>query len=335
MRDSSALIVLQQQCPYLQVLCYDGAGLDPEAKNIPSQKKGITSAYLSGYLSYDQDHLIQFLLSNQHSLEIYDFEGENIIKNRDAIWEISNGRLEQRNPQQSLQLTSQQSGPLFTRLLNFRSVEEKSSSAAPFMQWVLLNSPNLKAIDMSESLFQPDVANAMIQLKHLSKLKIDYVNASDDDNSNYISIKQFLEHHIALGDRSTLEHVIVDMDDVDMSEVTWISLLCRLKCIKKLELITVNMGEHCRSILEEIGQGCPSLEELTLGLEETEMAEGLLAPLRQLSNLKCLTLGAWEICNTDFLVVASFNSLERLYLRCDISDDMLVLLESRIPKVVA
>lgn len=188
---------------------------------------------------------------------------------------------------------------------------------------------------MSESLFQPDVANAMIQLKHLSKLKIDYVNASDDDNSNYISIKQFLEHHIALGDRSTLEHVIVDMDDVDMSEVTWISLLCRLKCIKKLELITVNMGEHCRLILEEIGQGCPSLEELTLGLEETEMAEGLLAPLRQLSNLKCLTLGAWEICNTDFLVLASFNNLERLYLRCDISDDMLVLLESRIPKVVA
>ncbi|CDS06475.1 hypothetical protein LRAMOSA09003 [Lichtheimia ramosa] len=341
MHDSSALTLLHQHCPYLQVLCYGDSSINfhQHTQGIHPKQKGIHSAYLSGSFMYDQDHLIQFLLLNRHSLERFDFSGEmfNEEDDDDVIWEISNGWLEQRDHQQSLQLendSTSQLGNLFPRLINFHFDEFMSSLSAPFMQWILLNAPNLKAIHLPESLFQPDIANAMVQLKHLSKLEIDYVYATgeDEDDNDTIGIRQFLENHIAMGDHSTLEHVIVHNEE-DIAQVTWIPLLSQLKCLKHLELFFVPMEDDCLSILGEICQGCPALEELRLDLEDTEMPQGLLEPLRQLS-VRCLRIDAASIGNADLLVLASFSRLERLYLLCDIPDDMLVLLKSRIPKVV-
>lgn len=339
MHDSSALTLLHQHCAYLQVLYYGHSrtNFHQHAQGIHAKQKGINSAYLSGDFIYDQDHLILFLFLNRHSLERFDFSGEMFSDDddNDAIWEISNGQLEQRDHQQSLQLdndSTSQSGNLFPRLIDFHFEEFMSSLTAPFMQWILLNAPNLKAIHLPELLFEPDIANALVQLKHLSKLEIDYVYASGDVDDDTIGIRQFLENHIAMGDRSTLEHVIVH-NEVDMTQVNWILLLSQLKCLKHLELSFVPMDGDCLSILGEICQGCPALEELRLDLEHIEMPQGLLEPLRQLS-VKCLRIDAASICNADLVVLASLSSLERLYLRCDIPDDMLVLLKSCIPKVV-
>lgn len=340
MHDSSALILLHKHCAYLQVLCYGDSSTNfrQHAQGTHPKQKGINSTYLSGSFMYDQDHLIQFLLLNRHSLERFDFSGEMFNDDDDdnVIWEISNGRLEQRDHQHSLKLdndSTSQSGNLFPHLIDFHFKEFMSPLSAPFMQWILLNALNLKAIHLPESLFLPGIASAMVQLKHLSKLETYYVYATgEDDDDDAIGIRQFLENHITMAGRSTLEHIIVHNEE-DIAQVTWISLLSRLKCLKHLELFFVPMDDDCLSIVGEIVQGCPALEELRLDLENTEMPQGLLEPLRRLS-VKCLRIDAASISNADLLVLASFNSLERLYLRCDIPDDMLVLLKSRIPKVV-
>lgn len=330
MYDSSVLPILHGYCPHLQVL-YDGCSsteFHQAEKNIHPKQNGITQAHLSKMAGCYQDDLIQFLLLYRHSLEKLYFDGV-IIKGDNPIWEILNGRLEQRDHQQSLQLTSQQSEPLFTRLVKFHFVEFVEYFDSSFIQWVILNAPNLKAIELDQVFIEPEISNAMIQLKHLSKLKINiFYPLPPDDN---IGINQLLEHHVALGNDSTLEHIIVNME-VDVSQVTWIPLLSRLKRLRKLELLPRTMRQHCISILDGIGQGCPDLEELRIN-ENTNLLEGLLMPLRQFSNLKHLRVQARSICNADLLVLASLTSLERLSLECDVPDDILVLLKSRIPKV--
>lgn len=329
--DSIVLAILDEFCPYLKVLYYRclSADFHQATEYILPKEKGITTAHLRRSANCFPDDLIKFMFLNRHSLEELYIDGE-IMMDDHALWEISNGRLEQRRVLNPLDLDPRQSGPLFTRLVDLCFVESATTFDVPFAQWILLNAPNVKSIELDEAFIQPEVSNAMIPLKHLSKLEINFVSGTSD--SVNIGIKQFLNHHIALGDDSTLEHIIVNMGRC-MSRVKWIRLLARFKGLKKLELNVSTMTPTCRSIFEDIGYGCPALEELWLTVDDTELDQGLLAPLRQFSSLKRLAIGVDTISKADLHTLASLSSLERLVLKCNVPDDILVLLKSRIPKV--
>lgn len=330
--DSIVLPLLYELCPYLKILYYGCLGdFDHAADYIFPEGKGITMAHLRRSENFYQDDLIKFLFLYRHSLEELYIDG-TIMMDDHALWKISNGRLEPRRNLQPLELDPRQSEPLFKELLDFCFMKFATPFDISFVQWSLLNVPNLDSVELDEAFFQPDISIAMMRLRHLSKLEINFaVGASGNVNT---SIKQFLEHHIALRDDSRLKHIIVNTGRC-MSKVDWIPLLARFKGLKKLELNVGTMTRTCSSILEDIGYGCPVLDELWLTTDDKKLHQGLLAPLRQFPSLKRFAIGVHTISNADLHFLASLGSLERLYLKTNVPDDILALLKSRIPMVLA
>lgn len=323
--DSSLLPLLHKHCPYLQVILYGFLrrfSLDLPEK-VQANRKGIASAYLHGRDFYKQDDLVQFLHVQRDSLETLKFRGDIEIDDDDAFWTISNGHVQSSNQHP-------ENNPSFPRLvdLGFTNIHP-STTGVPMVLWILLNAPNLTTIHIHDIYFRPAIVNAMIKLRHLQKIQIDVVSKEDDNG-----IRTFLKHHIALGDHSTLEHVVVDSNPVEMSKKPWIALLSRLTRLKNLELLAGVISDNCIPIMAAIGQGCPTLEKLTLGMYGAELADGLLMPLRKHSNLEYLKIGADEsLSDNDLLALCTFLGLKQLQLRFIVSDDLLEMLEDRIPHV--
>ncbi|KAI7873962.1 hypothetical protein K492DRAFT_200339 [Lichtheimia hyalospora FSU 10163] len=197
------------------------------------RQKGITTARLKSQDYFEQDHVIQFLHLHRHSLEIFDYR-DGIAKEDDAFCEISNGRViktdQGRNASLHPDNDPSETRTLLTRLVYLSLLEIEHPLAVPFIRWMILNAPNLKSIQLTESEFEIRITSSLIRSKHLSRLEIIDVFADDDDDNG---IQPFLEYHIALGERSTLEHVIIRMGwSADMSDVPWIPLLSRLKRLK-------------------------------------------------------------------------------------------------------
>ncbi|KAJ8651420.1 hypothetical protein O0I10_013039 [Lichtheimia ornata] len=289
---TTILPILRKHCPYLEAISLEcrSPDFDVTTANDHPNRRGITSAYLGGDDFYYQDHLIEFLYEQRNSLEIFDFRGTLEVNN--ALWEISNdGRV--KPPSTPLRLANDLSSPLsFTQLVDLRFTNTHPSSGVPMILWIVLNAPNLSAIHLPHSHFQPAVVQAMIKLKHLHKVQIehqndiddiedtddDVINAmyeysiidevddnidDDDDDDDDDGIHQFFAHHVALGDRSTLEHVVVRMYSLDAHQQTWLPLLSRLTCLKILELCggsrhNCTVADNCIPILKRIHLGCPA-----------------------------------------------------------------------------
>lgn len=337
MPESSLLPILHEHCPYLQRLYYGtrSNGFFAHAFENHSIRKGITSAVLGGDEIYVQDHVIQFLHLHRHTLESFHLLGQ-MVKSYDALWELSDGRVQRRNRQrqdESLNTDndSSLSATSFQRLVNICFLELHPSLAVPFMKWIILNAPNLTTISLPESRFLPDIASAMIQLKHLSTLEIISVFGGLDNDNN--GIRQFLEYHIDIGNRSLLEHVIVHMEAIEMSKATWIPLFAQLQNLKNRELLADIITHRCKEMLEELGRGCHALEKLTLGMDGADMVEGIIKPLRQIRNLKDIRMGGATVFDSDLVILASFPRLEHLFLQCMVPDNMRAMLHRHIPKV--
>ncbi|KAJ8652716.1 hypothetical protein O0I10_011661 [Lichtheimia ornata] len=147
---------------------------------------------------------------------------------------------------------------LFSRA-HFSNLKELDIFCVPMILWIVLNAPSLNAIHTYIIHFRPDVAKAMTKLKHLRKVHI------EKDHSvimlNYDGIRQFFEYHVSMGEHSTLEHVVVDMNFVDPSQEEWLPLLLRLKSLKIFELHADDIAEECHPIFGRLLQDCPTIEE--------------------------------------------------------------------------
>lgn len=340
MPESSLLPILHEHCPYLQRLYYGikSNGFIAHAFENHPDRKGITSAGLGGQEIYVQDHVIQFLHLHRDTLETFHFYGQ-MIKSYDALWELSDGRVQRRNMQRRDESLNTDNDPSlsatsFTRLDNLCFFDLHPSLAVPFMKWIILNAPNLTTIKLTESRFLPDIASAMIQLKHISALEIiGVIGGVDNDNNDNNGIRQFLEYHTDMGNRSSLEHVVVHMETIEMSKATWIPLLAQLQNLKNLELLADIITHRCKEMLEELGRGCPALEKLALGMDGADMVEGIIKPLRQIRNLKDIRVGGATVFDSDLVILASFPRLEHLFLQCMVPDNMRAMLHRHIPKV--
>lgn len=197
----------------------------------------------------------------------------------------------------------------------------------------------MKTIHIGAWYFRPNVANAMIQLKHLSKIEVlqkwrnyddDEDEDEDEDEDDCGGIIQFLKHHVEMGHQSTLEELVMLRGTPD---VAWIPLAPELKRLKKLKLITDRIPGRCFPLIISIGKGCPALEKLILGLPNSMVADGLLKPLRVHPNLECLKIGTGSLSADDAIALCTFRNLKKLQLECHVSDDLLEMLQDHIQTI--
>lgn len=329
MPDSSLLTALHKHCPYLQALCYGVRSMHTvDNIDVHSNQKGIRLAHLGTCM---QDDMIQFLHLHQHSLETIYFG--SIVQSDKFLWRLWNGKvIRDRDPVAPLDPEDDpvQSETTFRRLTSiaFWSVDPSSSEA--FHTWLISNAPNLKAIFCNESHLQPSVASALTKLKHLSRLTIIGAGENRDDQG----IRQLLGYHIAMGNQSTLEEMAIT-PGMRTSDARWLSLISRMKCLKRLDFFG-DIPKECISTLAAIGQGCPALEELSLGMLACELAEGVMESLRQLPNLKCLSVLGESLCKSDLFILTTFPSLQELSLELDtnVPDYIKQMLRKHIRKVI-
>ncbi|CDS06485.1 hypothetical protein LRAMOSA09013 [Lichtheimia ramosa] len=212
MRDAKLLTVLHKLCPSLQILYY-GVTKEHVAKlDVQPTQEGLTLAYISGDGMYQQHDLIQFFYLHQKSLEEI-YCDVSIMESEDAPWGLSNGRVTQcryrRRQRASLNPKEDptQSETSFERLVNINFLGYDPSTSEAFNTWFISNAPNLKSINFMDICLRPNIANAMIKSKSLSTLKI----ACPDRNENVDGVKQFLTHHVAMGNQSTLEELEINL----------------------------------------------------------------------------------------------------------------------------
>lgn len=74
--------------------------------------------------------------------------------------------------------------------------------------------------------------------------------------------------------------------------------------------------------------------KVTIGGYYSKIDEGLVKPLRQYPNLKCLRIRAKSLSDNDLVALTTFPSLEVLYLPCGVPDFMMEKLRSHIPKII-
>lgn len=333
MRDSKLLTVIHKLCPSLQVLYYGGRKQDVPKTDVQPNREGLMLAHLCGLGVFMQHDVIQFFYLHQKSLEAIYFN-VFIMESEDAPWGLSNGRVIRRGYQrrQRASLKHQddptQSEISFERLLDFEFASVSPSISEAFSTWFISNAPNLKSISIVDSCLPYNVANAMINSKNLSKLKV-----TSYDKENLDGIKLFLEHHIAMGNQSTLEEMEIHALE-GILEVTWLPLVSRLMCLKSLKLLAGSIPQGFVSTMTEISQGCPALEKLSIASWREDFPQGILKPLYQLPNLKWLRIEAGSICESDLLSLTTFPSLKELYLYCKVPGPIRKMLCRHIPKVV-
>ncbi|KAJ8657662.1 hypothetical protein O0I10_006728 [Lichtheimia ornata] len=299
--DSSILLLLTQQCPHLRTLFY---GREMEEKDtkpiIHAKEKGITVARLGQDDMFDPDGLITFLSQHHQTLKELDLDID--IEDEDdghSSWGLKDGNLIRHGKVVPMS---------FPNLQTLRIAGDDYSST-PCLPWILENAPQLESITVPESRFTRDTTQGLKQLKHLKKLHVNDVFGKVKD----AAIGPLLQHHAALGDRSTLVHIQVTFDTDQLSDVAWLPLMCGLKQLKKLDLFADRMRRDCIPFLAKLSIGCPALDDLMLGYPSTHLEDGLIEVLCPHPNLRSLYIGD-HLEDEDLFCLANFPKLERVYL---------------------
>ncbi|CDH57688.1 predicted protein [Lichtheimia corymbifera JMRC:FSU:9682] len=315
---SSVLHVLPQQCPSLRTLSYGREIEEKEAKRIIHVKgRGITVARLGEGDMVVQDDLIKFLSQHHQTLKELDLDIQVFNPEDYTIpWDLADGKL----------IHYGTVVPMSFPVLQTLRVADEDYYTLPCLQWILENAPQLESISIPEPLFIRDTARGLKKLKHLKKLHVNDASGLVDGRV----IGPLLQHHAALGDRSTLEHIQVNFDTYQLSDVAWLPFVCGLKKLKKLDLFADYMMGDCIPFLKKLGKGCPSLDELMLGYGGANFEGGLITALGTHPNLRSLYIGAHALSEHELRCLANFPKLERVYLYLPPSDSLRDYLPKRI-----
>lgn len=280
MPESSVLALLPKHCPHLQILYFGSLEFDSSKLITHPGRKGITMAEISGEDMYHQDDLIRFLHVHQNSLERIVIDAEVDVKNR--AWKLQHEQVIPEDEEDALLCSENdptQSETSFPQLVDMVVSDPVPSKSQALITRIISNAPNLKSISLPHShLEEPHIADAMIDLKHLSKLR---VTRSKSRNFVIGGVAKFLTSHITRGLLSTLEELTLHANQA-MLEVSWIPLVSNLHCLKNLELVSPDISREWFFILKQIGQGCRSLESLKLGTKRCKLVDGSIESLDEL-----------------------------------------------------
>lgn len=314
MPDSSFLPALQEYCPSLRTLSY-GRELDIMGDVVHVKGKGITVAQVGEGSMFVQDHLITFLRQHAHTLKELDLD-IHIDEDASSTWELSDCKFTRQGNPSSIS---------FENLETLRFAEEDDSTM-PCLEWIMTNAPKLESISLPESFYTTNILAPLKNVKHLKKIRINDANGYSDDGA----MEQFLNHHIALGDQSTLEEVKIYFDTYDMTSVSWLPLLSQLKRLKTLHLFSEFVKGQCASFLNQLGKGCPALEHLTLGYDQANFEHGMIAAFGTHPNLKEFHIGAMDLSESELRCLADFPKLKRAYVCCPVSESITEYLRGHV-----
>lgn len=187
-----------------------------------------------------------------------------------------------------------------------------------FIRSVIARAPNLESITFDRGGLQGDLLNDLIGLP---LRKIDLICTPW---SNGPSAFRFLDHHVNLRTRSTLEEIACTITDyadyrnnrrmihpvetfMDLGG-GWMLSIAALQQLRSLELSFKNevYEESLTELLQAVSQQCPALEKLTLEFHFVSFDIQWILPLAQHANLKKMTIVAKRFPNDTSTLLQHF-----------------------------
>lgn len=196
-----------------------------------------------------------------------------------------------------------------------------------FIRSVIARALNLESITFDRGGLQGDLLDDLIRLP---LRKIDLICTPW---SNGPSAFRFLDHHVKLRTRSTLEEIACTITDyadyrnnrrmihtietfLDLGG-GWMLSIAALQQLRSLELLFKNevYEESLTELLHAISQQCPALEKLTLEFHFVSFDIQWILPLAQHANLKKMTIVAKRFPNDTSTLLQHFYQNQAFDLR--------------------
>lgn len=292
---------IQQYCPWLQQLFADCVCL--HLPDLPKdQGKGIRVLCVAqgiGHAKFNEGDLLRFMIQHSGTLETF-------ITGSEGLDYITNRLLDD---QQATTTT-------FNRLLRIRvPYLLRTNNLNPFLIWMIQHAPNLESIDTVWSSGQQPVVQAL--LKHRRFKHIGFRSPS----MTPVCEKQFITHHLSLGDRSNLQKMTIHVEGGFGSDA-WLYMVPRLTQLKALELQFDRSSRLVDAIpfMFKLAETCIGLEQLMLAcdgatINQTTFNYDHLGKIQINPNLRRLVIDAEALEGHPSAIGSNFDGLESLHLR--------------------
>lgn len=203
----------------------------------------------------------------------------------------------------------------FKRLRQIHFPEDAHKSHTPFFLWIIQHAPHLESV---ETIYGPQQASIMQELtrpqhanlKQLGMLATFYA-------SGYEGEERLIKHHLELGQQSNLTELKINIGQRVLKQ-TWLILIPRLTRLMTLEFWTFSDRDSFQSLqqslMEELAEGCPSLEQLTMISGRYPMNFGVLYPMDRHTNLKRIVINCPEVRGDASTFSQRFTKIDSLHL---------------------
>lgn len=188
---------------------------------------------------------------------------------------------------------------------------------AGFSTWVISNAPNLRYVRLIASAVQSKTLDCLISLQHLNRMELRFEPDSCDQNYHQ-ALERLLQHHVRLGTRSTLEklslfNVLPSPSSSGSVIPSWLYPVAHLVRLRMFALMTqFDMDASFVSFMEALAANCVALEDIEVTCDHGLVAEGVIAPLQQLKNLKSIAIYCNSLPEHDVLQMQNCPALECL-----------------------
>ncbi|KAJ8652752.1 hypothetical protein O0I10_011634 [Lichtheimia ornata] len=285
---------IQRYCPRLQQLFADCVCL--HLPDLPKdQGKGLRVLCVAqgiGHAKFNEDALLRFMMQHSDTLETF-------ITGSDGLDFMAR------------RLLDAQTTTTFNRLLHIRiPFIIRSSNLNPFLIWMVQHAPNLESIDTLWSSEQQPVIEALLEHPRFRHIGFRLPSWSEHIK------KQFIMHHLSLGDRSNLQEMTIHFEGSSGSD-SWLYKVPQLTQLKAFELhfdrpITIHKAIP---LILKLAEACISLERLTLACDRWTIGYDLIGKIKLHPNLRRLVIDAEALEGHPSAIGSNFDGLESLHLR--------------------
>lgn len=311
MPDSRLLPVIHHDCPLMQQLSFgcSSSRWDKATTTNHHHQQGLRKVAIGvGQSTCNQADIISMLVQHRHSLQSFRLDGEIVISSS-------------HNDDVDVDMEP------FTQLeeLDFR---DANNSCITLFLWIMQHAPYTTHLQLWYGANgHQHIIDAMIRLKHLRKVCI------HQSHIEQTLLPEFIQHHIHLGNASSLEYLKIVYDDTPQHPKSLIPIT-RLQRLRSLEIFTHGIiPESFDILMHHVAHQCPSLEDLKLSSAMAEIAGSIFQPLRFHAGLKRLKVLCSDLSQGDMLFLTQFPKLEYFETWSDISNDVLASLQEKIDTI--
>lgn len=298
---SDFLPMIDQHCPLLQqlILTFQSPPffdiLDTEER---TGLRGLSVPTIYYGESFTEDDTVRYVMKHSETLEAFGVMGRYGFRS-------PNNLLEDVDCQQVT----------FKQLRQIHFLKDADESLTPFVLWMIQHAPHLESV---ETVFGPQQASIMQELTrpqhaNLKRLRMQ----ANYYPSGYEGEERLIKHHLELGQQSNLTELKIHISHRVLKE-TWLILIPRLTQLTTLEFSTL-LDHHTleslqQSLMKDLADGCPSLEQLTMISGRYPMDFGVLYPMDRHTNLKSIVINCPEIHGDVSSFSQRFTKIESLHL---------------------